>query len=302
MMRKGNTRFMEQVLALYQPAMRRKATCCKMRQVLREFAAICDLERVSPATIARWISMHPERRPATVDSLLRSLRAGCTCAAGVGLLTSNPFDFRKPAQWVDWDVEELDAPVHDGQEIARVLRLADDEASGGDWRAKRLRAVVYTAAYTGARKREILGLAVADVDLERRLVSMRTNAWRRFKTRASVAQIAVSKPLARVLAEWIPLAGPDYLFPGVERVGPWFDGVPGSKPLDQLKALGMRAGVHGLTFQSLRHTFASLAEGWNIGELALQRVLRHTRIRTQRAYRHPLDEVLRDVAAKVHFP
>ena len=99
----------------------------------------------------------------------------------------------------------------------------------------------------------------------------------------------------------MPQTQSEWLFPGVRRLGPWLEGPPGQKPIDQVEALGTRAGVPGLTIASFRHTFASLAEGWSIGELALQRQLRHTRIRTQLAYRHPLPELLRDVAAKVRY-
>jgi len=323
--------FMSEVLALYRPPMRRIATYRKMEQVLREFGGLCRRPAdLTPSSVAAWIAAHPGRRPATVESYLRSLRAACTYAIGAGYLQRSPFDFRSPRQWVDWDVEELDPPVHSAGEIARVLALADGEmgdgiwgvgsgqsrplyagvcgsmreyAGGvGGWRAARLRAVVYAFAFTGARRKELLGLAVADVDLEHGVIDIRTNGRRSLKTHASAARIPIAAPLAAVLADWIPRCGSTWLFPGVRRRGPWLEGPVGEKSLDQVKALGLRAGVPGLTFQSFRHTFASLAEGWGIGELALQRILRHSNLRTQLAYRHELPAVLRDTAAKVHFP
>jgi integrase len=295
--------FAGEVLGLYAPPVRRIATYRKMAQVLEEFAPYCNrLADLKPETIARWVRDHADRRPASLDSHLRSLRAACNYAVGAGYLKVSPFAFRSPRRWVDWDVPELPPPVHGGEDIARVLELADVEAAGGSWHACRLRAVVYTAAYTGARRREILGLAVADVHLDRGLLSIRTNGRRCLKTRGSAAQIPAAQPLADVLGEWVPQCGSTWLFPGVRKVGPWLEGSKGYKALDQLKALGERAGVKGLTFQSFRHSFASLSEGWGIGELALQRVLRHTSLRTQRDYRHELPEVLKDVASKVHFP
>ena len=65
------------------------------------------------------------------------------------MIAANPFDFRTPNQWVDWDVPELPPPVHSAEEIARVLDLADEEALDGTWKAARLRAIVYTYAFTG---------------------------------------------------------------------------------------------------------------------------------------------------------
>jgi integrase len=294
--------FTTEVLALYTPPIRRIATFRKMRQALEEFSAVCPTTAdLGPATIARWVVLHQSRRPESNLSLLRTLRAACTYGMLCHYLEANPFDWRSPTAWIDWDVEELPPPVHSGEEVDRVLTVADAEAQAGCWRAARLRAVVYAFAFTGARRRELLGLAVADVDLVAGTITIRTNRRRGLKTRKSAARLPIAAELGNVLAEWIPLTGSEWLFPGVRRKAPWLEGPHGDKALDQVKALGLRAGVPGLTIQSFRHTFASLSEGWGIGELALQRILRHTRIRTQRAYRHELPAVLREAAAKIHF-
>jgi integrase len=296
------SRFTEDVLSLYLPPIRRLATYRKMRQVLGEFAQFCPTTAdLTPAVIAGWIQMHPERRPETTLALLRTLAAACTYGVLVSALDANPFAWRKPTAWVDWDVPELAPPVHGSEDIARVLATADQEASGGAWRALRLQAVVYTLAYTGARKREVLGLAVADVDLPGGSVAIRTNRRRGMKTRSSSARLPIPAELGRVLATWIPLTGCEWLFPGARLEGPWLEGPPGHKAIDQVKALGQRAGIEGLTIASFRHTFASLSESWGIGETALQRILRHTNPRTQKFYRHELPEVLREAGAKVHF-
>jgi integrase len=294
--------FTADVLALYLPPIRRLATYRKMRQVLAEFAAFCETTAdLTPAAIAGWLQAHPERRPETTLALLRTLRAACTYGVLVSALEANPFTWRKPTAWVDWDVPELEPPVHTSEEMARVLTQVNVEASGGAWKATRLRALVYTLAYTGARKKEVLGLRIEDVDLVGGSIAIRTNRRRGLKTRSSSANLPIPAELGKVLAAWIPLTGCDWLFPGAKRQGPWLEGPPGLKAIDQIKALGARAGVKGLTIASFRHTFASLAEGWGIGELALQRLLRHSNRRTQTHYRHELPAVLREAGAKVHF-
>jgi integrase len=295
--------FSRDVLALYAAPMRRPATYRKMRQVLTEFGALITEPRLlTPATIAGWIHNHPDRRPETVRTLLRSLSAACTYGVQWGYLRADPFEFRSPIQWVDWSVPDLDPPVHSAEEISRVLAKADLEAQAGGWKAQRLRAVIYAYAYLGARKREVLGLAVADIDLYHRVIDLKPNARRPLKTRGSAAHLPIPEPLAAVLESWLPQTRCEWAFPGTRRAGPWLDGAPGLKAIDEIEALGLRAGVPHLTIASFRHTFASLSESWNIGELALQRVLRHTRIRTQRSYRHELPQLLKDVAAKIHFP
>lgn len=295
--------FAREVLALYERPMRRRSTYRKMRQVLAEFGAHCRHCRdLDPGAVAAWIAAHPGRRPATVVTMLSSLRTACRYGKARGWLRDSPFEFRSPRQWIDADVPELPPPVHTAAAIAAALHTADSEALGGPWRARRLRAVFYVAAYTGARKREILGLRVEDVDLGLGVIQIRTNGRRPLKTRGSAADLPIPAALASVLADWIPRAGSEWLFPGAWRAGPWIDGAPGYRPIDELIALGVRAGVEGLTFQSLRHSFASLSEGWGIGELMLQRLLRHSSTRTQRGYRHALPGPMQAAAALVRFP
>ena len=171
--------FRSEVLALYEPPMRRIATRRKMAHVLDEFGVLCHRPAdLTPSSVAAWVRAHPDRRPATVESYLRSLRAACTYAIGSGYLERSPFAFRSPRQWIDWDVPELPPPVHSAEEIARVLALADSEAQDGSWRAARLRAVVYAFAFTGARRKELLGLAAADVDLDHGAIAIRPNGRR----------------------------------------------------------------------------------------------------------------------------
>jgi integrase len=296
--------FASSVLALYRPPIRRPATAKKLHQVLGEFAQLCPTTAdITPPAIAAWIGAHPGRSPLTAFSLLRAFRTAVRAGMAMGLLPTDPFGFRPPRRW--WPDGTLLAPERprhrSADEIRRVLARADAEAACGPWTARRLRAVVYAATYTGARRNEILGLQVADVDLMSGLIEIRPNARRPLKTAASRARLPVPASLGAALAEWLPWCPGPWLFPNSTRTGPWIGGASGYRPADRLAQLGERAGVKGLTFLALRHTFATLSEGWGIGELALQRILRHTSVRTQQHYRHADLDVLREAAAKVHF-
>jgi integrase len=68
-----------------------------------------------------------------------------------------------------------------------------------------------------------------------------------------------------------------------------------------IAALGERAGVPGLTILAFRHTVGTLAEAWGIGELALQRLLRHSQPATQQHYRHPDLALMRQAVARIRF-
>jgi len=61
MMRNCNWKvFSDNVLGMYVPSIRRPATARKMRQVLEEFGELVrGPAELTPATIARWIQLHP---------------------------------------------------------------------------------------------------------------------------------------------------------------------------------------------------------------------------------------------------
>jgi integrase len=158
-------------------------------------------------------------------------------------------------------------------------------------------------AFTGARAREILGLSAADCDLASGLIHIRPNDRRPLETRASRRQLPIPGPLLPVLAGWIGRDDrpSDWLFPHGDLTGPWLSGTVESRALGHVRALGERAGVPGLTLLCFRHSFATAAESWGLGELALQRLLGHGRPQTQRTYRHADPEQLRGAAELVRF-
>lgn len=306
--------------ALYAPPMRAPATWAKLRQVLAELAALDDVTRSSDltaATIGRWIAKYPDRTAITTHSLLRSMRAAASYAVMMGYLKTDPFAWRTPALWLPICSESENISGQNPEfsralsclNVMQILTTADTEARQRvcrngmtPWMSKRLRALVYVYAYTGMRKREALCLLRSDVNLSTGFITIRGNSHRRLKTAASSAPLAIAPALAIVLKRWLPRTGCEWVFPRLRLHGPWLHGGPGKRPLDQVRDLGLRAGVPGLTILAFRHTLATLAEGWGLGELELQRWLRHTRRRTQDAYRRRGDlAAIAATAGKIRF-
>ena len=89
--------------------------------------------------------------------------------------------------------------------------------------------------------------------------------------------------------------------PRRERRGPRIAGPSGHRPLDQLKLAGERAGVPGLTFLSLRHSYATHAERLGLSDAMLARVLRHSTTRTQAHYKHPDLANMRGAVNRIGF-
>jgi integrase len=288
--------FVAEVLALYAPPMRARQTQEKLRHVLglAEGLGATSTADLTPALIGRLLASRPAGQSThTTHSLLRSLAAAAGYAVAAGYLGRNPFTYRKPSQWVR--LEPARAKPHRSQaELARLLDLLGREAAlrvgWAQWRSRRLLGLVATVAYTGVRRNEALYLQLGDVLLEERLILI--TARRRLKTIASAQPVPVCEALAEVLGDWLAHrldhGRPDgpWLFPNTTLSTPWTGGPPGQRPIDRLKAAGLRAGIPGLTFQTLRRSWATHAEAWGLGPAMIQRVLRHTTVRiSQQHYR-----------------
>lgn len=185
-------RFTAELLALYEPPLRSKATAVKMARVLN-MAAEAGAETtadLTPALVARFVAARPaSESPNTTHTLLGYLRTACNHAAAEGYLKASPFDRRN--NWVRRVTPKVPR-VHSMAEIARVLALAERDcdrkaghaqsAGWASWRARRLHALLAVVAYTGLRRNEALFLRVDDVLLDEQMLLIRSSRSRRTKT------------------------------------------------------------------------------------------------------------------------
>jgi integrase len=327
--------FSDELLGLYRPPLRAKATYIKIRQVL---GIVADLlgpagttADFTPALIVAFIaSRPPAESPNSTISLLNSLRAAFSFAFGQGYCRVNAFSLRKT--WLRSSPPNRERRRHhSAAEIAAVLEVMRLDivrkvpGSWSQWRARRLYALASTVAYCGLRRNEALRLRVEDLDVPGRMLVVVERQGSRLKTIDSAAPVPIPDRLAAVLAEWLPYlalsdrpaenpSGPlpasnpkgerdqNWVFPNVYQSGPWIGGSPGHKPLDRMKAAGERAGVSNFTFLSLRHSWATMAESrWGLSAPTIQRVLRHSNVRTQAIYRHADPQNLRAACATIGF-
>jgi integrase len=181
-----------------------------------------------------------------------------------------------------------------------VLALLGSRA--GTWEGGRLHALAAVAAYTGLRRDELLHLQCADVRPGAGVIDV--VARRRLKTEGSAAPVPIPPELGAILEIWIPLAGSDWLFPGVRKKSvPWTGGALGNRPCDHLRRAGEECGLAGLTFLSLRHTFATWARRrWGLSAIELQDCLRHSSPATQRHYLHADRAGLVESVRNVSYP
>lgn len=284
--------FLSEFLAQYEPPLRASKTLSAMRLVVRQVTPLLGDEPTTaglrPELVARFIASQPATISVnTKNSRLRALRAMCGYAEAMGYLDVNPFRLRKfflrpgpPKEKRHFSREE----------IARVLAQAAHEVTlkkgWAQWRARRSEALIALIAYTGMRKMEALCLKLEDVDLQNRVIMLKGNEFRQLKTPASGQPIPIPAALAPILADWMPRTLSPLLFPSSTNETPWTGGTTSHKPLGRLRAIAKRAGVVGITFHSLRHSWATHAEFWGLSDTMIQRVLRHTTVQTQQIYRH----------------
>jgi integrase len=293
------SQFRQEVEEIY--SLRAKGTSGKMRQVLREITEL-GLETpddLRPVTIARWLKAHPERSRGTNSSLLRSLKSAVTIGLASGYLERSPltvrFDLGPPAEFKarHYSITEIDA----------MLTCAVEEARFEAWHARRRLALVSTYAFAALRKKEALYLQWEDVAFEQGMLSIHPiKAIRhRLKTPQSAALVPMAPQLGEVLERWKLRSQSTWCFPNVSRTGPWTGGCPGFKPLCDIKLLGERSGVQGVTILGFRHSFATHARRWGISAEMVRAILRHTTLKTQDWYLHADLDDLADAARKVSY-
>ena len=303
-------KFVNEVLGTYRPPMRAAATLRMVRQVLRELAeaGARSSEDLTPGLVGAWVEARARsgRSAARAAALLRSLSPVARYAAQLGYSRGNPFDWRGVRHWIRAD--SAPSKLTPGRrhrsaaEIGRVIALADAETASGSWEAGRLQCLVYLLAYLGLRLGEALHLAAADWDAAAGLVSITPKPTWRPKTLASSTTLPAPGPLAEVLGRWAPRCGCQWLIPGRRLRGPWTGGPAGRRPLDQIRALGARAGVDGLSALAFRKSLGTLAKAWGVSQLELKALLRHTNVETQRYYDAADAEVLRAAADRIRYP
>jgi integrase len=308
--------FSAEILAAYEPPIRAERTYRKLRGVLsdlhRRGVRSPDQLGVQLVTrIARELAASG-LRTATVRGNLAYLSMICAYAVAAGHLDRSPFDYRR--NWwagLESEEEEPDRPRHlPAESIARVLHQADAEADAGGWIEARTRTLVYTAALTGLRRDELLRLGWSEVELDSDgrggFVRLAKRRRRRFKTLKAIQPVPIPPSLAPVLAWWRERCGSAaWVFPAQRRRDrPWVGGNVAGRALGRIQALGRRAGVAGLTFLVLRHSWATHAEAiWRLTEPQIRRVLRHTTDRAARDwYRHADESGLRRAVAAVAYP
>ncbi len=167
------------------------------------------------------------------------------------------------------------------EEIRRLLVAAAEEEPG-------VMEMYATALYTGMRAGELCGLRWEDVDLDRRLITVKRSYGNNYTKTGAIRHVPILDPLLRLLRAWSLKSTGDWLFPNT--VGNVRQ--PSDRILQETyKTCLDRAKLDRIRFHDLRHTFAShwvMASG---DIFRLQKILGHKDIKTTMRYAHLAPDV-----------
>ena len=290
--------FTERLLSLYALPQRSPRTRRKMVHLL---GLLCELgvtstDQLTTELAARFVASRAELvGPNTIRGDLGYFAAACSFAVEEDWLDRVPRLRRIRPRPGPAARERL----HSIADIGRVLEMLASRRA--DWVGGRLYCLASVVAMTGGRRDEVLYMQVEDVDLSRGVINI--DPRRRLKTWASAAPVPIPADLRPILSEWIPRTESLWLIPNrIKRSTPWTGGRLGKRPVDALRSAGNECGVIGLTFQSLRHSFAThCRRRFGLSALELATVLRHTTESTQKHYIWPDHQCLVDSVKHVSY-
>ncbi len=248
----------------------------------------------------------------SVDAELRSIRLFCNVMEEWRHRSenSNPFAGRgkvtvglRRKRTKEREREGVKPAYYTIPQLVRLLDQADREVEEkpDDWNRRRLQALVYFEAYTGARINEVLHLAWDDIDWHNGVAYLFFKIENDLKTEGSEAPFGLPDALIPILQDWKRYGTGPWVFPNSEGK-PWTSGGPGYKPLDQLKALAKRAGIEHATWKMFRHSFDTHGKGrFGMTKEQMRAHLRHTTDQTQKHYDHADLENLREAVKEIDF-
>lgn len=220
--------------------------------------------------------------PTSLNIDLRTLRAAFYTAVRWKLIVENPFKqiplMRIPER----------QPIYFSREDFRIFMGVISE----NW----FKDIVTFAVSTGLRRGELLNLQWKDVDFQRKLIRIQSDA--NFHTKQGKRRIVpLSDDALRILWAKFENRKSDFVFTrnGIR--------VLESHVTHKLKSYVKKAGLNpGLHFHSLRHTFASWLVQDGVSIYEIQKLLGHSNIAVTQVYSHLQPEGLHSTVNRIAVP
>jgi integrase len=260
---------------------------CRMRALVGHFGSkrLCD---ISPIDVEKFkverrkdmTRRGKPRSPSSVNRELQLLRHVFTLALRDGVIRSHPMKGKVKL-------------YHENNKVERYLTEDEEamllEACSGRYR--HLRPMIVTALYTGMRRGELFKLKWSDVDFKRDVIHIRESKTDRART------VHMTPNVREEIEKLIPFSSlSEYVF------GNRHTGDARTDLKHGFTAVCRLAGVDGLRFHDLRHTFATrlARESGNIVDVA--HVLGHVQISTTMRYAHAIPDRVAEAMNRLAQP
>lgn len=199
--------------------------------------------------------------------------------------------YSNPCRHVDRYPEAARKRYLTGEELAR-LSAAIKTAETSDDPHKRIssyQALLFRLLlFTGSRLNEILSLKWEHVDFENGLLLLPDS-------KTGQKTIVLSGPAFQLLNEAPRMAGNPYVI-AASRKSPGGAYTHASNPSKSWERVRKQAGLDDVHIHDLRHTFASVGAGRNLGLPMIGALLGHTQAQTTQRYAHLAADPLRQAA------
>jgi integrase len=231
-----------------------------------------QLRELTPMVIDAYVSARVAMRtPATVNREVQVLHHMFRKAVEWGRALENPVRHQKPLRVNNRRLRYLSQ-----EEITRLLSAADEI----------LRPIVLTALHTGLRRGELFALTWQDIDLTLGVIRLlhTKNGERR--------EIPMSDTLRQTLQQIPRRVGSDHVFPG--RTGRGLSNLRG-----RFHRALRTAGIDGVVWHDLRHTFASHLVMAGVNLTSVKELMGHKTFAMTLRYAHLAPDFQRDAIARL---
>lgn len=268
-----------------------QGTAMDLRNHIVPFFGNKDLDRITPDDIERYIVVKQRDGLAikTIRNHLNTMHTLFDIGVRRGWCPNNPVKLadRPVLKTTETRIRFLEQPALE----ALLATSYPDDAFG------RLEPIVYlTAAMTGLRQGELIGLRWRDVDFSARKVRVVSPFVRGEFADPKSTTSGRSVPLARRVADALTELRATTLYPRDEDLV--FCHPETGNPLDRAKLTRRfakaikRAEVHRVTFHELRHTFGTRMAAAGVPIRTIQQWMGHADMKTTQIYAHyqPTDD------------
>lgn len=250
---------------------------------LKTFVAFCGDKQLSAIT-AKDIDNYKAGRlkevaSATVAGDLRALNAFFNLAVKWNYLEDNP-------------CRKISKPRMVAQNSPRFLSEEEVRALTAAANSSGIKPMIATALYSGLRVSELIRLEWEDIDFRRGLINVKSKPEGHTKSHRA-RSVPIAPTLRPILEKERKSQG--YCFPAVKNARIYRD------YWDAFRQVAMKAGLNGVGWHSLRHTFASHLVMADVNLRTIKELLGHSDITTTMIYAHLAPGHLKGAVERLNF-